>query len=139
MSDALCTVEFAATQLKLHPKTILRFIREGRLQATRVGKAFRILRADLDAFAGIPPRSEPQRASVTAIIDMHGVDDELARKWARQVPSALKSRPPGGSPMRADVIHDADNAHLKIIVIGPPAETVSFLSLVQVWLEQHSP
>jgi excisionase family DNA binding protein len=58
MSEELCTVGFAATQLKLHPKTILRFIREGRLRATRVGKAFRILRADLDAFAGIPQRGE---------------------------------------------------------------------------------
>jgi hypothetical protein len=77
--------------------------------------------------------------SVTAIVDVHGVDEELARRWARQVPSALKSRPSGSSPMRADVVHDAENAHLKIIVIGRPGETVSFLSLVQVWLDRGSP
>src|SRR5436190_13703863 len=31
-SQELCTVHFAAERLKLHPKTVLRFIREGRLK-----------------------------------------------------------------------------------------------------------
>jgi excisionase family DNA binding protein len=41
----LVTVEQAAEELKLHPKTVLRYIHEGRLEATRIGKAYRIDRA----------------------------------------------------------------------------------------------
>jgi excisionase family DNA binding protein len=138
MADELCTVEFAAERLKLHPKTVLRFIRDGRLRATRMGKSYRILRADLDAFAGVPPREEAVagEAWVTSIVDVPGVGPELARKWASQVPSALAARPSDGPPIRADVIYEPERAHLKIILVGSPADTVSMLSLIRVWLDQ---
>ena len=53
MSQQLVTVEQAAQELSLHPKTVLRYIRDNRLPATRVGRSYRILRSELDAFAGI--------------------------------------------------------------------------------------
>ena len=53
MANTLLTVDEAAEALKLHPKTVLRHIREGRLEATRIGKAYRIDRSKLDAFAGL--------------------------------------------------------------------------------------
>ena len=39
MSTTLFTVEQAAQRLNLHPKTVLRYIRDGQLPATRVGKS----------------------------------------------------------------------------------------------------
>lgn len=136
--DELCTVEHAAGQLKLHPKTVLRFIRDGRLRATRVGKSYRILRADLDAFSGVPPRAEAPGADawVTSIVDVSSVGPELAQKWARTVPGALGAGPHGTPPMRAEVIYEPERSHLKIVVTGPPAETVNLLALIRVWLEQ---
>ncbi len=59
--DDLCTVETAAAHLQVHRKTVLRYIRDGRLPATRIGKAYRIQRADLDAFAGTPSSTVDQR------------------------------------------------------------------------------
>ena len=59
MSSELITAEAAATRLGLHVKTVLRFIREGRLKAHRVGRQYRILKGDLDAFtAGKLTRDE---------------------------------------------------------------------------------
>jgi excisionase family DNA binding protein len=141
MADELCTVEFAAELLAVHPKTVLRFIRDNRLRATRVGKSYRILRADLDAFAGVPPREEvvAREAWVTSIVDVPGVGPELARKWASQVPSALAARPSDRTPIRADVIYEPERAHLKIILVGTPADTVNMLSLIRVWLDQLQP
>jgi excisionase family DNA binding protein len=141
MTDELCTVEFAAKRLKVHPKTVLRFIRDSRLRATRVGKSYRILRADLDAFAGVPPAEEvvAREAWVTSIVDVPGIGPELARKLASQVPSALAARPSDGTPFRADVIYEPERAHLKIILVGTPADTVSMLSLIRVWLDQLQP
>jgi excisionase family DNA binding protein len=135
MSEELCTVDFAAERLKLHPKTVLRMIREGRLPARRIGKAYRIRRADLDAFAGVParPAADP---SITAIVDVPGLGAALAQKWALTVTNALNAKPMAGTPLRADVVYDPDREHLKIIVVGPPGDVVDLMNLVRVWLEQ---
>ena len=61
MSGELYTVEQAADRLKLHAKTVLRMIREGRLKAVRLGKAYRISGDDLDAAAGVA-RTEVRHA-----------------------------------------------------------------------------
>ena len=69
MSAELFTVEQAADRLKLHPKTVLRMIHEGRLKATRLGKAYRISGDDLDAAAGVTraeARESPDRATPAA-------------------------------------------------------------------------
>ncbi len=43
------TVEQAACVLQLHKATVYKYIREGIVPAVRIGKAYRILRRDLDA------------------------------------------------------------------------------------------
>jgi excisionase family DNA binding protein len=134
----LCTVSAAAHRLDLHPKTILRFIREGRLRATRIGKSYRILRADLDAFAGVPARSEaPAEAPwVTSIVDVPGVGPELAQKWARAVTSSLNASRGRDAVMRADVVYEPERSHLKIVLIGTPGDTAQLIAMIRVWLEQ---
>mgnify|MGYP006176055211 FL=1 len=140
MSEELHTVDQAAERLKLHPKTVLRAIREGRLRATRVGKSYRILRSDLDAFAGAPPRPATALGDpwITTVVDIPNVWPEMAQKWARTVTNALNARPHGGPPLRADVIYEPDRSHLKIIVVGPPGDVVNLMNLVRVWIEQLS-
>lgn len=138
MSEELYTVEQAAERLKLHAKTVLRAIREERLRATRVGKAYRILRSDLDAFAGVPARTAATARDpwITSIVDIPDVWPELAQKWARTVTTALNARPAGGASLRADVIYDPDRTHLKIIVVGPPGDVINLMNLIRVWLDQ---
>lgn len=138
MSEQLYTVEQVAERLKLHPKTVLRAIREERLRATRVGKSYRILKGDLDAFAGVPARAATGAGEpwITTIVDIPDVRPELAQKWARTVTAVLNARTPGGLPLRADVIHEPERAHLKIIVVGPVDEVVELMTLIRVWIEQ---
>lgn len=138
MSDELCTVAFAAERLKLHPKTVLRFIREGRLAGTRMGKSYRIRRSDIETLAGQAPegRGPVQPAWTTCIVDVPGVGPDQARKLAQQVTTALYSRTGEGPPIRAEVVHEPDRSHLKIILTGPPRETGAFLSMIQIWLDQ---
>jgi excisionase family DNA binding protein len=138
-AEELRTVEDAAQLLQLHPKTVLRFIKRGRLPATRVGKAYRIRRADLDALAGLPPRpaQTPADAWTTTIVDVPGVGPELAKKWARTVTAALNAKPRGGGgTMRVDVVHEPERSHLKIILTGSPGDAARLLALVHVWAEQ---
>jgi len=46
----LMTVEQVAAYLQLNKLTVYRYIREGRIPAARLGKAYRIRKADVDAF-----------------------------------------------------------------------------------------
>lgn len=141
MSEELYTVEQVAERLKLHPKTVLRAIHEERLRATRVGKSYRILRSDLDAFAGVPPRSATAAGEpwMTTIVDIPSVWPELAQKWARTVTSALNARPQGGPPLRADVIYEPERSHLKIVVVGAPGDVVDLMTLIHAWTRQLAP
>lgn len=128
-----CTVAFAADRLGLHPKTVLRFIRNGRLKATRIGKSYRIRRADLDTFAGVEPAvaSATPSAWVTAIVQIADVDADAARRLAIEIPAALNGRQGREAPMRADVIHDAERAELKIVLVGVPGDVATMLRLIQ--------
>ena len=139
--DDLCTVEIAAAHLQVHRKTVLRYIRDGRLPATRIGKAYRIQRADLDAFAGTPTSTvtSADAARVTSIVDVPGVGQALASKLAGAVTNALYSGREQRGDVQAEVVYDAEHAQLKIIVIGSVADTRSLLGLVEVWLEQLTP
>lgn len=50
--DNYLTTEQAATRLQLHPNTIIRYIRDGRLKATKVGNGYRIREAIVAAMLG---------------------------------------------------------------------------------------
>jgi excisionase family DNA binding protein len=140
LPEELCTVDDAAIHLKLHPKTILRFIREGRLKATRIGKSWRIHRSDLAALAGAPASPDPAAgpASVTAVVDIPGVSPDHARKLAMTITAVLHSKPVSEIPMRADVVHDEARAHLKIIAVGSLPDVSTLLSLVAALLDHQA-
>jgi excisionase family DNA binding protein len=136
--EQLCTVDVAAAHLQLHRKTVLRYIRDGRLPATKIGKGYRIRRADLDTFAGAPSTTVTltDAARVTTIIDVPGVGPALAGKIARSVTNALHGGHERRGDVHVEVVHDAEESQLKIIVVGAIAETRSLLGLLEVWLEQ---
>jgi excisionase family DNA binding protein len=142
MSDELCTVREAAQTLGVHMKTVLRFIREGRLPAHRMGKSYRIQRSDVAIFAGLPAASiavvgeATAKPSITAIVDIPGVAAPLAQRWMIMVTASLKSRSADSGRLDVQVIHDYSGAQLKIIVVGDSGEVLLFLSLVHVWINQ---
>ncbi|RUU15035.1 helix-turn-helix domain-containing protein, partial [Mesorhizobium sp. Primo-B] len=96
MSQEFYTVEFAAEQLKLHPKTVLKFIRQGQLRATKVGRQYRILRSDLAALVGDhrPARSTSREVRSTTIVDISNADAEFARRMAALLTGARKANGP---------------------------------------------
>jgi excisionase family DNA binding protein len=134
LADQLCTVEFAADRLKVHQKTVLRFIRKGRLKATRIGKSYRIPRSDLEALAGVElPGSSSPEVSVTSIVDIPDVAPETAQKWSTAITSALNSRAARTTPLRAETIYEPERAHFKVVIVGSPGDTTNLLGLVAMW------
>lgn len=138
MSEDLCTVEQAAERLQLHPKTVLRMIREGRLAATRIGKAYRIQRSDLDALAGAvraEARQSPDR--VTCIADYGDLSPDTAMRLAGLMTAMLNSQQAPREPRRVETAYDPMLRRLKVVIIGAPADVAALLqtasSVLEAW------
>ena len=133
MSEEVYTVEQFAERLKLHPKTVLRFIKDGRLRAVKVGKSYRILRSDLEAMTGAAYGTSPKTAiRVTSIVDIAGVSAETAQRLARQVTSIRMGREALPELMNLDVAYDPASRGLKVVIVGSPSDTSTVLKMVEV-------
>jgi excisionase family DNA binding protein len=132
------TVTEAARRLRLHPRTVLRFIADGRLRAARVGKGFRILPADLAALAGVAPEPEA-RPTVMAAVDLGEVDPDGARRWTAAVNGAFHARSAGAAHLSLDLVHDPVSRRLKVLASGAPGDVASVLSLVEALWEGFLP
>jgi excisionase family DNA binding protein len=123
------SVEHAAQRLALHPKTVLRFIRDGRLRATRIGKSWRIVESDLDAFAGVrvTPLATAEEPRVTAVADLPAIPKETAHRLASALQAIAISRPPGPTSLQLETAYDPERSHLKVVAIGGIADVATLL------------
>ncbi|MCX8999104.1 helix-turn-helix domain-containing protein [Rhizobiaceae bacterium BDR2-2] len=140
MSKPLFTVEQAAQQLNLHPKTVLRYIRDGRLTATRMGKSYRIPRAELDAFAGLASggaQTGPE-ARTTCITDMPGVTVEAAERISTFLQSAAMTGDASTPPLHLQTAFDPLAQTLKIVVIGTPADVGRLLEMLHLHMRARA-
>src|SRR5580704_13484475 len=110
MSEMIYSVARAAQRLGVHPKTVLRFVHEGRLAARRIGKSWRILASDLDAFAGVPvaPTTGPAPARVTAIADLYDIGVDVSQRMATALQSMVMGRRGGAAPIKLDTVYDPE-------------------------------
>jgi excisionase family DNA binding protein len=133
MSSILLTVEQAARQLALHPKTVLRHIREGRLRAARLGKAYRIAQADLNAFAGLENGSAAASGDrATCMVDVPEISAETANRIALYLGGATLAGDSARPPLHVRTAFDPATRTLKVVIIGEPADVARVLDLFKV-------
>jgi excisionase family DNA binding protein len=137
MSETLHTVHQAAERLKLHPKTVLRLIHEGRLKGTRIGKSYRILDSDLRAFAGEAPGPGPSGLSVrvTCVAEVEDVTVQEASRIANVLSAALMSNEARPEPLRMTTAYDPDARKLKAVLFAGADDAAAWLRLLQVQVE----
>ena len=137
MSNLLVTVEQAAAQLNLHPRTVLRYIRDGRLPATRVGKSYRIARTALEAFAGIvPARAESAEAArATCIVELPSMTVEAAERVATFLQAAALTGDGQAPPLHLETAYDPATSRMKLVAIGGPGDVAGLLRMLQLRLE----
>ena len=135
MSEEIYTVEQFAERLKVHPKTVLRFIKEGRVRAVKVGRAYRILRSDLEAF-GIPSPRGPAGVRTTAIVDIPDVSPERAQQIARTLSATRMGAETPADQMSLNVAHDPLTKQVKVVLVGAPLDVAAMLRVVDVLMEQ---
>ncbi|WP_419736358.1 helix-turn-helix domain-containing protein [Pseudomonas sp. COR18] len=133
MFEEFYTVAQAAERLQLHAKTVLRFIREGRLAATRIGKSYRLKAADVAAFVGraaaenLPP--EPLRA--TCIVEVPALSVPQAERLVTLLQATLMGRRGEAEPIQCQTAHDLSRSLLKIVLIAAPADAAALLATIQ--------
>ena len=140
MSTHLMTVEQAAGQLSLHPKTVLRYIRDGRLRATRIGKGYRIARADLDELAGGGARGADtaKGARATCMVEVPDISAQAANRIAMYLGAATMAGDSTLPPLHVSTAFDPARGALKVVAIGDPADVARVLQLFQVLREDRS-
>ena len=111
------SVEQISDMLNIHPKTIQRYIREGKLRATKIGKSWRITGHDLSTFtegdSDQPPASINRLKRVitaSSVIDIMTDGREDAIRILNTLTASLNAKPPeyGRSSMQSQYIERED-------------------------------
>ncbi len=141
------TVEELAQILSLHPKTVQRFIREGKIKATKIGREWRVRKEDLRDFAhselSAPRAEEPaatsrlaDRIQVTAVIELdEGHSSEVSR-ISNSLIAVLNCKDPRFGAARYDLIYHPEIRKARFVIHGSPLFIRTLLELVDVLLEQ---
>jgi excisionase family DNA binding protein len=136
----LYSVEEVAALLGLHVKTVRGYVRDGRLEAVRIGRQYRIGADSLEAFTGravTPPRTGPA-VEVSSIVQIDDVDRTLADRVSTLVMSSVNCAPRDDGRLRVETAYDEGRSRMKIIVLGGPESTAELLRLVGALLEDRS-
>lgn len=142
MAQDLHSVEEVAALLGLHVRTVRGYVREGRLRGVRIGKQYRIARADLEAFTGHPVATlervrRSRYAEVSAVVQVDALDPDAASRVTTTLMAAAQGggRAAGDQPLRIDAIHDPERGRLKVIVTGGLAASAGLLRLIAALVE----
>ena len=106
MSSGLVTVEQAAEQLKLHPKTVLRYIR-----------------ASVD-----------DGARATCIVDIPSLEVESAERISMLLNAAAMTGDAQTPRLHISTAFDPTAKTLKVVVVGRPSDAARLLEMVELQL-----
>jgi excisionase family DNA binding protein len=156
MKNGIFTVDQVAEMLDLHPKTIRRFIREGKLKARKVGGQWRIMEHDITLFMGddqvrsrgrdkIPdiqdstgktPKNMPNKVQVSSIVDVFVENAEEASRISNTLLAVMNSKDPAYGNARCDHVFYKDEGKVRVILWGNPLFISELLRCLAVITEE---
>ena len=142
MLSQLFTVDDVAGRLNLHVKTVRRYIRQGRLPAKRIGKAYRITRAALDEFAGTTtdpvaaPVARTRQVLVSSVLDVDAISQEDGQRITTLIMAGLNARREADFP-RVDSVYDAERARLRIMITASAALSCELIRTIAALAESN--
>ena len=139
------TVEQISQMLSMHPKTIQRYIREGKLSATKIGNSWRVSGHDLSRFtednnhgsADHPARaSKQERVKTSAVIDIQVNSKDEADRIINSLTAAMNVKPLeyGYTSMHAQFLES--DAIVRISLWGNIQFVSATLNAIEVFSEQ---
>ena len=135
----LFSAEQVAELLNLHVKTIRRYLRDGRLKAKRIGKEYRVTRADLEAFAGeLRPteKAVPRTRHVIAssIVDVDAIGPRESERVTTMMMASLNGRKGEPDFPRVDTIYYPEQARLRVTITASPMVSCELIRMIDVLL-----
>lgn len=119
MENSYYTVEQVAEMLDMHPKTIQRYIREGKLKANKVGRRWRVTGHDLSIFVEGSNSKLPKKVSlkenelnnnenvkISSVVDINVNNMDEAMRIINMLTAVLNTKPQeyGKSTMAAQYL-----------------------------------
>jgi excisionase family DNA binding protein len=145
MPSELYSVEQVAERLGLHVRTVRGYVRDGRLKAVRIGKQYRIARADLETLTGVPmPPTVAENAGrhrqveVSSIVQIDAIDADAAGRVANTLMAATNGHREGDRRLRVETIYDEERARLKVVILGGIGAGADLLRLIAITIEADS-
>ena len=139
MSSHLYTVDQVAERLTLHAKTVRRYIREGRLKARRIGKEYRVTRADLNEFAGEAepdPVVRTRQVTVSSIVDVDAIAPGDSHRVTTMIMASLNSRRGEPDFPRVDTIYYEERGRLRVTITANPMLTCELIGMINMLTER---
>jgi excisionase family DNA binding protein len=155
MAEQLYSADEAAKILGLQVRTVRNYLREGRLPGVRIGKQYRIARADLEAFTaglggsetrtgGSGPENaatDPARfsalAEVSSVVQLDGIGASAADRLERTLIAATLAGSDESAPaLRVEPIYDEARLRLRFILVGSPGEVAELLRVVDAFTRE---
>ncbi|WP_433532781.1 helix-turn-helix domain-containing protein [Micromonospora sp. CA-263727] len=130
MQDDWLSAEQVAEGLGLHVRTVRGYIRGGRLKAVRIGKQYRVSRADLDAFTGRAAGPPPPRVEVSTVVEVDALGPRAADRLSTLLVAGAQRRD-ATAQLRVRTVYDDARRQLKVIVLGNLADTVDVLRFIE--------
>ena len=142
MDETFYTVEQISDMLRLHPKTVQRYIREGKLRAVKFGKGWRVTGHDLSAFTEqnggwVSDQTErsPAAVMVSAVADIPVSGKDEAIRIMNTLTAVLNTKPPeyGASSLQAQ--HIAPENKVRVTLWGTPRFMAAMMDAVATLVE----
>lgn len=132
MQETYYTVEQISDLLQMHPKTVQRYIREGRLRAVKVGKGWRVSGHDLSVFTeSVPPALEHSPISVvSSVADVYAAEREDAIRISNTLTAALNGKPAEYGASRLYTQYIPEERKLRITLYGGARFVAAMLDAV---------
>ena len=130
METKLYSIEELAGILKLHPKTILRFIHEGKIGARKIGRTWRVSAEDLKKYAHAeldgPGRADAEprdpsvapRITVSAVVEIDEQGSEEASRVSNSLMAMLNGKDEAWGPTRFDFFYYPEIRKAKYVLYG---------------------
>lgn len=149
MQTKLYAIKELVPLLNLHPKTILRFIHEGKLVARKVGRAWMVPEDALNTYlrgsAGAPPAKDEtvnyhtlaSRITVSAVIEITEHNSEEATRISNALLALLNGWDDSFGKARFDFLYYPEIRKAKYLLYGSPKFISSVLETVDVLCQQQ--
>lgn len=134
---SLMSVDQVARRLGVQARTVRRYLRDGLLKGTRIGKQYRIAAADLAALTGqaapVPaaPVRRTRHVEASAVVQIDAIAPADAMRIANGAVGAFRSRRGSSTPARLDTVYDEERARLKIILTGDLSAATGLMQLLE--------